>query len=594
MAAYVKKSYRDTMVYCPTVPDGIFLTRRNGKTWWTGNSSRDIGQYTVDEMPAKGPEGKAKRVGSLDVNALLSHGAIENLKDVFMVRGNSNEDFWNAVKLGRPLPAPDTPFVYKKFINLLKAGGINVKGSGGVQTLASMTDGDVEKMSNGDITNSDTVDAHSLKEKTGGLFDPEITGGSTGKKWSSIPLAEPMPNPVMEEPIKKLLGLTGSQYMDILSGRASLAGKTGGTAIKSALANINVDEAMKTYRDDISHKRGAARDKAVKNLRYLNAVKKTGVSPADWVISRVPVIPPVFRPISQMGDTLLVADLNDLYRDVIETNTAVKELKPEVDNLTLSDDVENLYNAVKGVYGWGEPVSQEARTKGLKGAVRQIIGESPKRGLAQSKVFSKTVDTVGRGVITPDPELDMDTVGVPEKMAWNVFGPFVQRRLVRRGLKPIDAAERVKNKDKLAKEALLKEMEDRPVLFNRAPSWHKFNIMAFDPVLVDDDTIHLSPLVTSGFNADFDGDQANVHVPVSEKAVNEARDRMMPSRNLFSTTDLKSIRHPVAKEMLMGLYQMTKDMNTRKQPVVFNSLEEARRAYNSNQIEINDPIVIRK
>ena len=589
---HVKKVYKRSKVHCITVPSGIFRVRRNGKECWTGNSNRETGLYTQDAMPAKGSGGQAKRIGGLEINALLSHGAIENLKDVMLIRGNRNEDYWNALKFGKPIPTPEVPFIYNKFINLLKAGGVNVRRDRDTQQLATMTDADVDRMAHGEIETSDTVDSHTLNEKRGGLFDPGVTGGSTGKKWGKITLANPIPNPVMEEPIKKLLGITGKQYRAILAGTEELNGMTGGEAIKSALGGIDIDNEIRRNKNEIRHKRGAARDAAVKKLRYLSAVKKTGVSPEDWVISKIPVIPPVFRPISQMGDTLLVSDMNDLYRDVIEMNNSVKELSGDLSGDALAKEKLDLYDSVKAVYGWGDPITPEARSKRLKGAARQIMGDNPKHGLAQSKLLSKTVDLVSRGVVTPDPDLDMDTVGIPEKTAWEVYSPFVQRRLVQRGIPPVRAREMIKDQSKEAKEELLNEMDKRPILLNRAPSWHKYNIMAFNPVLVDDDTIHTSPLIVTGFNMDFDGDATNIHVPASDKAVAEAKDILLPSKNLFSGGDLKSLRHEISKEMLLGLYHMTREPS-KKQPVVFRTLKEAREAYNHGLIAANDPIVIR-
>ena len=581
-----------------TVPNGVLRVRRNGKECWTGNSGRELGSYSGDEQPAKGGSegGQAKRLGGLDTNALLSHNATENLKDVMVTKGTKNEDYWNALKMGRPFPAPGVPFVYNKFIALLKAGGANVTRKGDMQLLTSLTDKDIDKMASGEITNSNTVDSASLKPKAGGLFDESVTGGTTGNRWGKITLQEPVPNPAMEDPIRRLLGLTGKEFRNVLAGRTKLGEETGGKAILSKLAEVgsDMDGKIKFYRNEVMNTRGARRDDAVKCLRYLVNAQKQGLPLTDWMLTKIPVLPPIFRPVSKMGDMLMVADINELYRDVIELNTHIKDGRGLLPESELADAKENLYDGVQAVMGWGEPTTDEGKSKKLKGAIRTVIGEGPKFGLFQHKVISKTMDLVARGTIAPDPDLDMDSIGIPEEKAWQLYKPFVSRVLVQRGFPPVKVREMLDAKSKDARSVLEQVMEERPVIVNRAPGWHKFNIMAFRPFITDENVIRVSPLVTSGFNADFDGDAMNFHVPVGDKAVSEAWEKMTPSKNLFKTMDLRSPQHMPSKEMLLGLYQMTKEPDSKAKPVVFNTEQEAREAYIHGLIKYNDPIIIKE
>ena len=189
--------------------------------------------------------------------------------------------------------------------------------------------------------------------------------------------------------------------------------------------------------------------------------------------------------------------------------------------------------------------------------------------------------------------IDMDSIGIPEDSAWTLYKDFVTRRLVRRGYPALRATELIEQRAEVARAMLDEEMKARPVLADRAPTWHKFNLMAFYPHIVDDDVIRVSPLVTKGFNMDFDGDQVNFHVPVSDKAVEQAKNKMLPSKNLFSLTDLKSATHTPTMEMTLGLYQLTKGKG-KKPPVTFRTLEDAKRAYRKGEIGINDPINILK
>ena len=165
------------------------------------------------------------------------------------------------------------------------------------------------------------------------------------------------------------------------------------------------------------------------------------------------------------------------------------------------------------------------------------------------------------------------------------------RALIRRGYPPTMAIRMLDNKDKTARDMLEKEMENRPILMDRAPTWHKFNILAFKPHIVDGKTVRVCPLIVSGFNMDFDGDTVNFHVPVSDKAVKQANEKMLPSENLISLTDLKSARHPISKEQILGLFNLTQPP-TNKPVKVFRTKEEAKRAYANGEIGMNDPIEI--
>jgi DNA-directed RNA polymerase beta' subunit len=572
-------------------PHHLIRTRRNGCEQWTGNSGRDVGGYTAEGQPSRGGKRGGKKMSGFDVGALLAHGATEVLKDSHLVRGTRNEDYWNALRLGRPLPEPTVPFIYDKFVNTLKAGGINVVKRGDIISIMPLTDADTEQLSNGEVQNSDQVEAKNLEPIKGGLFDPTLTGGLNGDKFSHVTLAEPMPNPVMEESIRRLLGLRVQDYLDVLAGRQAIDGLSGGKGIERALRKIDVPQRIEELKSAVMTARGQKRDDAVKALRYLYGAQKQGINPGDWIITKVPVLPPKFRPVSVVGDMIRAADMNGLYRDLIETNNGIKELRGQVAEKDLADEKVQLYQAVQAAFGVGDPITPEGESKRWHGAIRQVVGTSPKFGMFNAKVLSKTVDVVGRGVITPDPNLDMDQLGIPEDKAWELYRPFILRRLVRRGFPPVKAAQLIEKRTKEAEDELQREMEDRPVIMDRAPTWHKFNLLAFRPHVVKEDVLRVSPLIVTGYNADFDGDAVNFHVPVTSKAAAEALEKMLPSKNLFRVTDLKSVMHAPGKEMIMGLYQLTRDPSAKK-PVAFKSAREAKKAYEQGLIAANDPIVI--
>lgn len=558
-------------------------------------SARGVeGAYTQDEQPAKGGEDGAKRISLFDQSALLSHGATEVIKDSMITRGQmNNNEYWRRYRLGLPVEEPGVPFIYQKFINTLKAGGVNVVEKGDVTTIMPQTDADIDELAQGRVLQTSQMVDSDFQPVKGGMFDLGLTGGMGGNRWSMIVLPEAVPNPMMEEPVRRVLGLTAKKMEAILSGREELGGKTGGDAIKAALANIDVDREIERARADIQNRRGSQRDNAVKVLGYLKAAKEMGKKPEDWMITRVPVLPPMFRPVAKMGDVALVPDMNELYKDLIEMKDNYEALAKELPASALADERLAVYGAVKAAYGLGGPITAEGQAKNLKGAIRQVIGSIPKFGMFQSKVISKTQDNVGRSVTIPDKNLDMDQIGIPEDMAWTMYKPHVERKLVQRGYSPMTAKQMIEEKNATARHLLDDAMEERPILMDRAPTWHKFNIMAFRPHIVKGRSIHVCPLIDSGFNMDHDGDTVNIHVPASEKAAKQALDKMLPSKNLFSLTDMKSMRYKPEKEQISGLWALTRG-RTRKPVRYFNSKAEAIAAYRSGEVGPNDPVEIKE
>jgi DNA-directed RNA polymerase subunit beta' len=252
-----------------------------------------------------------------------------------------------------------------------------------------------------------------------------------------------------------------------------------------------------------------------------------------------------------------------------------------------------LYHAFKAVTGLGDPLHPKLQEKNVKGILKSVFGNSPKFGTVQRKLLSSTVDNVGRAVIVPNPDYDMDTVGIPEAKAFDVYSKFLVRRLKRRGMSVRDALHHIKEQTPLARDMLQEEMAQRPVYINRAPVLHKFGIMAFKPQLVKGDVMHVSPLIVKGFNADFDGDAMQFHVPTTLEAVREAYDRMLPSKNLISPADFKSPVHIPSQEYTLGLYHATTGKSSRRERY-FDTLRDAERAQKRGELAYHDAIVVHR
>jgi DNA-directed RNA polymerase subunit beta' len=252
------------------------------------------------------------------------------------------------------------------------------------------------------------------------------------------------------------------------------------------------------------------------------------------------------------------------------------------------------YQAFKALTGLADPVHPKLQEKQVRGLLKHIFGSSPKYGSVQRRLLSSPVDVVGRAVIAPDPDLDMDSVGLPENRAWNVYSDFVARRLVRRGLPATEALRQVKERTPEARAELLKELEFRPVFISRAPVLHRFGVMAFKPRLVKGDVLKVSPLIVSGFGADFDGDAMNYHVPIKEEARQEALERMLPSRNLLSPADFKTPVAAPSQEYVAGLYAATEPPDGKQRPHYFLDAKSAVQAYRRGDIPVNAVVQVLK
>ena len=548
--------------------------------------------YTAEETPAKGGETGSKRMALMDVNALLSHGAHEVLRDAGAIRGQKNEDYWAAFMTGKPLPIPRVPLTYRKFMSQLQAAGINPVRKGSKTQLMAMTSADVDSLSGTrEITRSDTVDwSGSMKPVGGGLFDPTLTGGHGGTMWSHIKLHEPMPNPVMEEPIRRVLGLTENKFRDVLAGREELNGIKGPGAISGALKKMNVDQEIIKARAQIASGKKSYRDTAVRKLGYLKTSKDLGMHPSDWVLDKVPVLPPLFRPVSIMQSSGLpmVGDANYLYKELIDSNSEMKEASNHFTDL--SDHRLAVYDSFKGVTGMADTTNPKLEQKNVKGILKQVFGDNPKFGVLQRKLLASNVDMVGRAAITPNPDLDMDQVGLPEDRAWAVYKPFIMRRLIRRGVDRFKAADLIESKDKMAMDAMLAEMDARPVIITRAPVLHRYGVMAFRPQLVKGSTLQVPPIIVKGFGADFDGDAMNYHVPTTDESVKDALEKMLPSRNLLAVKNFKVHQLPM-NEYQGGLYTATSEASKRPEKY-FKTKMDAVRAYKAGEISANDKVVI--
>jgi DNA-directed RNA polymerase subunit beta' len=373
-------------------------------------------------------------------------------------------------------------------------------------------------------------------------------------------------------------------------------GDMGAAAIKKRLETFDIDAEHAMLTELSENGKGAKKTRAIKRLKVVNAFKTTTNSPASMVLDCVPVIPPDLRPMVQLdGGRFATSDLNDLYRRVINRNNRLKRLAdlgaPEIivnnEKRMLQEAVDSLFDNGRR----GRPVTGPGN-RALKSLSDMLKG---KQGRFRQNLLGKRVDYSGRSVIVVGPQLKLHQCGLPKQMALELFKPFVMKRLV-----DLNHAQNIKSAKRMVERArpvvwdVLEEViAEHPVLLNRAPTLHRLGIQAFEPQLVEGKAIQIHPLVCTAFNADFDGDQMAVHLPLSAEAQAEARILMLSSNNILSPANGRPITSPT-QDMVLGLYYLTMEReNELGEGRAFSSIAEAIMAFDQHSVSLQAKIKIR-
>jgi DNA-directed RNA polymerase subunit beta' len=379
------------------------------------------------------------------------------------------------------------------------------------------------------------------------------------------------------------------------AGRMFRAGM-GAEAIRELLRNISTDELSAQLRLETHSTSGQKRKKATKRLRVVESFRKSGNRPEWMIMTTLPVLPPDLRPMVQLdGGRFATSDLNDLYRRVINRNNRLKRLlELQAPEIIIRNEKRMLQEAVDSLIDngrRGRPVSGSSNHK-LKSLSDMLKG---KQGRFRQNLLGKRVDYSGRSVIVVGPTLQLHQCGLPKKMALELFKPFVMRKLVEKGLAHnIKSAKRIVERVRPEVWDVLEEViEDHPVLLNRAPTLHRLGIQAFEPILIEGSAIQIHPLVCSAFNADFDGDQMAVHVPLSAAAKREAREQMLSVNNLLQPSNGEPIVAPTL-DMVLGVYYLTTARpGSKGEGKAFSDFDDAKLAYDIGVIDLQATIKLR-
>ena len=411
--------------------------------------------------------------------------------------------------------------------------------------------------------------------------------------FAAFVVTDPGTTPLMYKQV-----LSDKEYRDAQAqyGAKSFKAGMGAEAIKELLMQIDLEKLDEELRTEIANSSGQKRSNAIKRLEVVEAFLRSGNKP-EWIIMDVvPVIPPELRPMVQLdGGRFATSDLNDLYRRVINRNNRLKRLlELRAPDIIVRNEKRMLQEAVDALIDngrRGRPVTGPGN-RPLKSLSDMLRG---KQGRFRQNLLGKRVDYSGRSVIVVGPELKMYQCGLPKEMALELFKPFVMKKLVEdayaHNIKSAKRmVERVKPEVWDVLEGVIKE---HPVLLNRAPTLHRLGIQAFEPVLVEGRAIKLHPLVCTAFNADFDGDQMAVHVPLSVEAQAEARFLMLASNNILKPQDGKPVASPT-QDMVIGCYYLTLQRDGQKgEGKIFSSQDEAYMAYQMGEVTLQAKVKVR-
>jgi DNA-directed RNA polymerase subunit beta' len=397
--------------------------------------------------------------------------------------------------------------------------------------------------------------------------------------------------------LEKLNLMNETDYRNLPSDLRSLINVgMGGAALRDLLTEIDLKELISNLTHEAEDAKGQRRKKLMKRLRLLESMDRADIKPSSMCLSVLPVIPPDLRPMVQLtGGRFATSDLNDLYRRVINRNNRLKKLidlhAPEVirrnEQRMLQEAVDALIdnNSARS----GRAVAATGQRRRLKSLSDMLKG---KQGRFRQNLLGKRVDYSGRSVIVAGPELKINQCGLPKMMALELFKPFVIGELIAR-----EQAHNIRSASRLIEmgeivvwDALDEVIKGKYVLLNRAPSLHRLSIQAFQPVLIEGRAIQLHPLVCKGFNADFDGDQMAVHLPLSDKAQAEARTIMAANRNLLKPADGSPILH-IEQDIVLGCYYLTYERpGAKKDAISYSSINEALMALDEDKITLQDHV----
>lgn len=609
------------------------------------NSARGLGVFQKNQLVARGEDG-GKDLGELGVYGLLAADAREFLRDAQLYKSENREEIWRALREGKPIgdlgaSVNSEPFAFERFKNYLRAAGVepveevDPVNDRYVYRLQPLTDKRVVELSRSVVGSGDvrervfsnpveTVEAQKGRPVTGGLFDPKITGGPTGRTWGRFELSQAIPNPMYERAIQDMLGLDKERFGRIMAGKEGVEVKGsvyyGAQAVEQMLANVDLADVRNQSFALAKNTslRDSERSRAYRVLRSVDMLEKAKLTPTEaFMRKQVPVIPEIMRTIDvdEKGE-VVVGDMNYLYRDLAMTDDALRKLRSQsspASPTAVAHVEQGLYEAMRTllqVQG-SKPMSGEYQGPlGVLTGQRMQNGEKVgdvKASFFKDSVVSRRQAFSGGAVLAADDTLGIDQAAVPKTVMaglleldleaeWRRQNPPPSRRDADYEKRETDFRRKVKDYQQLGRkdpevDRLLHIVSKRrQIVVKRDPVLHQYGIQAFEPVLTDRNTLGLNPLVFGGFNADSDGDVLSLYVPLTEEANREAREKLRPSTKLFNPAS-GALEYTLGHESVLGIARATRNPR-RTLDKSYASLEDAKKAWMKDEIEVDDGVKI--
>ena len=511
-------------------------------------SYRGVGpSYTSSGIPAKGGKHGAKSIGAMEFNALVAHNARAFLTDAGNVKGQRNNEYWKSAEMGLSDAVRPQSEAWDKAKSLITAAGGYVSQSDEQISIAPLTDTITNRLAgHRKIETPAMLNSKNLEPMRKGLFDPSVTGGITGTQWAKIQLEDGIISPLMEDYVRAVLGKSKEEYKEWQVNNTT-------AQLRKDLAAVDTGKVIKELTE--KSKTRNLSNTEIKVLRFLKNLKDTGTDLRELVVTAIPVPPPVHRPVTKLDNgSIQIADINLFYKDIMLANEALKKTKGTSFG---KESKAVLLDNIGAMVGTSETKNIQLKKKNTRGLLSYLGGVgSPKNGFIHGTLLKKNQDMSGRARIIPEAKMSMDEIGVPEEIAWGIFEPHITRKLGGIGITPIEAAKLIKDRDPKARRAMEDVAGNINIFYNRAPTLHRQSFLAGKPVIVSGDSIKLNLVATNPLNADFDGDNVQLHVP-SNNQVSKSLEQYLPSKMIYDDTAPGDLMLKLHAEAVLGLYAMS-------------------------------------
>ena len=515
-----------------------------------------MGHGAVDALnqPKKGGKDSSASISNMEINALLAHDARDFLKEVGTVKSQRNQKWFSEFENGGIPSAPEEKSARENFHGLLNQMNINVRENGTTKHIVPLSDKDVLAKSSGAVNEPFGLKRNTMEPVSGGFYDTKVFGGH-GENFGHIDLGTKIINPFYQKPVAAMMGTT-------VKGLDNLIDKDGIDNIYKHISGTKVKSTINRLKDEIKKTKDTSKiDRAMKAIKTLRKVDSLGENPGDVMfMSKVPVLPVKMRAISKLPDGNIVEhDVNNHYANITRSANTLRDAKRDGVPESIQKGLQKeLQLHVGAMYGTNKSPDPKMEKKGTKSVMDIVAGANPKSSFWHQKILKNKVFGSGRAVIIPHVKsMGMDEVEIPKYVAWNAFQPHIVRKMSQMGIPNDVAKDMIEKKNETATNVLNKVMKEVPIVINRAPALHKHNMTGHYAKISGGNTMHIPPEIEDGQNADYDGDQLAIHVPFGQKAINDVKNKLMASKQLFTNASKHGLTMGIDLDPFIGYYDAT-------------------------------------